>query len=133
MNLPNISATLDGFLATLVGLPDVEWQNVPYTPKPNEAYIRPIVITLSDNEIDVGQQGSRFCKGYYKIEIYTPANRGKKPLHDLQTKLSEHFGRNKLIERNGTEVRTRRIDIGRPVYADGWEMSVFYVYFSNIY
>jgi len=97
-----IQAALDARLAGLSGLPPVAWENVNYEPTEGDAWIRPTNLPSGAQSVGIATGQSIRTRGFYQIDIFTPAGNGPGAALTLADQIADHFSYGLRLTRGGS-------------------------------
>lgn len=114
----NIELALHTRLATLSGLPAVEWPNTAYTPTENTQFLRPTILPASSKlETLTGQEAHI---GIYQVDVFVPLEKGVAALHTLLDGIATLFKSNKTMTAGGDTVFVQAVSRGRAQRQESW-------------
>lgn len=77
-------------------LPQVAWENRPFTPT-QVPYLQPTLIPAESFQSEIGVNGMNRYSGIYQISIFVPAGQGTAAIDLLRDTLIDHFCRGTII------------------------------------
>lgn len=90
MNTTTLQNTLNARLAALTGLPDVAWQNQPYTPTNGTEYLRPTLLPANNDPATLSW--TETMTGVYQVDVFMPSSiRGPAAALTRAEDIAEHF------------------------------------------
>lgn len=87
--LRQVSSKLDQRLVEMTDLPPVAWPNVAFTPNSEELYLS--VMNMPADGVMYSMERFQNTPGVYRINIYSPANRGPALAEEMGDKIAAHF------------------------------------------
>jgi hypothetical protein len=123
----DIRAALTAQLKTMPGLPDVAWENMPYTPVVGTPYLTPVILWAEGSQAELGVTGSNWERGIYQIACNYPPNQGSGALNAMLGKIRERFKRGTRLTYNGLTVTIRKVYPG----PNGIISIAFYCFAAN--
>ncbi|MEI6207297.1 MAG: phage tail terminator-like protein [Desulfuromonadales bacterium] len=80
-------------LQAFAGLPNVAWENVPFTPATGAPYLQPVLLPGEPTQAEIGVNGLNRHTGIYQISVFAPTGTGISALNTLVGNLCDHFKR----------------------------------------
>ena len=111
-----IRAALDVKLASVSGLPDVVFANVPYQESPDTAFITANLTPVSRRPAVVGYNPQQEYRGLYSIVICTPENQGVGTAYSYADIIAEAFDATTDISYSGEVVSVDYSEVGTSYY-----------------
>lgn len=91
MSYKNIRIALEGKLSGISGLPDINWENLNYTPSTGSSWIRARVLPVTRVPAHRGPQPQMRYSGIYELIVYTPSNQSPAESEDICETLINNF------------------------------------------
>ena len=129
----DIRAALTTQLSTMVGVPDVAWENNSYTPVANRPYLIPTILWAESTVAEIGTNGANRESGIYQITCIYPPNGGLNPIHTMLGKLRDRFKRGTQMAYNGIIVTVRKCSLNpHTIDASGIRQPISISFFTTI-
>lgn len=111
-----IRGALDSKLASVSGLPDVAYANIPYQEDPNTPFIRANLTPVSRRPEVIGYNPSQKYQGLYSIVICVPENQGAGTAYTYADTIVNAFDATTDISFGGEVVSVDYSEVGTPYY-----------------
>lgn len=131
MSLANIRAALEIRLQSLGPL-RTAWENVQFTPIPNEPYQKANLLPAQTQNPALGSS-LKHETGVFQVTLYYPANKGVGDALARAQAIRDHFPRGLTLTQSGTTVtiqRTPSLGAGTPD-GDRWVVPITIQYYAN--
>ena len=115
----DIQAALDTRLSTVVGLPEVAWDNTLFKPFKGTTFIRPVVLSAASTmeTIDVRLQSN---PGVYQIDVFVDTEKGTASFNTLVDTIFDHFKATNTLTEGTTEVWLQAISRSPAIRDESW-------------
>lgn len=104
----DIREALTTHLEGMADLPEVAWENMPYTPTTHVPYLAPSVMWAEPTQAEFGTNGMNHERGIYQIACVYPEGQGTEQLNLMMGKLKVRFKRGTTLQANGLTVIVRK-------------------------
>lgn len=105
----DISAALDDHLNSMVGLPDVAWENAAYEPTHGELYLRPTLLPAETYGATMGVSGTDEHQGIYQVDIFSSLGAGKFQAIGMADTIADRFKPATELTYNSRLIRIIRV------------------------
>ena len=99
-----IRAALESHLSTVVDLPEIAYENVPYNPTTGTSYIQPMYFPVTRRPAVRGRNPQQRYDCLFAINCYAPEGNGPSAADTLAKNVLEAFEATTSITLNGTTV-----------------------------
>ncbi len=114
----NISNALDSRLSLLVGIPDVAWPNVEYSPSESVGYLR--VTNLPNTTVTSDQGFVERHGGIYQVDVVYPTGNGRSAAETLADSVADHFSSSRSLSSGGDTITIRAVSRGTGQQDGAW-------------
>lgn len=112
--LREVTAALDGHLATMSGLPDVAWHNISFEPDSSAIHLQVSMLPADGTLYSITHQQD--TPGIYQVSVAAPVGDGPGAAQEMADKVRDHFASNRLI--NGVHIEA--INFGPAQIEEQW-------------
>jgi hypothetical protein len=91
MSYKDIRVALESTLNSISGLPDINWENINFTPQTGQSWIRARVLPQTRQPAQRGPSPQMRYTGIYELLVYTPANQSPQEAENICEVLINNF------------------------------------------
>lgn len=128
-----VQFALDKILSNVVSDFDIAYPNVRYTPSPDKAFVRPLLVTGAHIDDTLNRQGHRKQNFMYMLDVYTPLNIGTLQNKNIVDAITSSFTRGLQIDTDNTKSEVLKLEPAFQIREDDHWRFTFYIYISTIY
>jgi len=116
----NIGYALDYQLKNMGSVPPIAWENKIYKPIKGTLYLRATNMTGDATQAGLGDSGEDENLGVYQVDVFAPADKGKKAALQMADLVANRFKRGTDLTYSGTTVRISSVNREAALTVDGW-------------
>jgi hypothetical protein len=87
----DIRATFEVNLSSVVGIPDIAWENVSFNPTTASSYVQPRMVPTVREPAARGLNPQVYYQGYFLVNCYVPEGNGPSAADDLADSILNAF------------------------------------------
>lgn len=114
----DIQAAFDQRLESTVGLPNVAWENIAFTPVAGTSFVRPTLITGASTTATLA--GLQSNVGVYSVDVFVESEKGPAALNTLVDSIYDHFKAVSSITEGTTIVGVQGITRTPTIRDEAW-------------
>ena len=103
----NIRVVMETTLSNIVGIPDIAWENLTFTPTTTESFVKPRLIPTIRRPAVQGSNPQMYYQGIYRVDCFVPEGLGPAAADDLADLVIEAFEAATDLSVSGTIVSIR--------------------------
>jgi hypothetical protein len=112
---------------TTIGMENVQWGNMEYTPVTGVPYIAGNFVPASSAPVGVGQESLIREIGFYQLSVAVPGGDGKALIKSIIAELHQYFKQGLVLALDGVEVRIQRFRIFNAFSSPDWYVQILRV------
>ena len=128
-----VQFALDNILSNIVSDFDIVYPNVRYTPSPDKAFVRPLLVTGAQIDDTLNRQGHRKQNFMYMLDVYTPLNIGTLQNKNIVDAITSSFTRGLQIDTANSKTEVLKLEPAFQIREDEHWRFTFSIYISTIY
>lgn len=118
----DIRTVLETTLSNVVGIPDIAWENVQYSPTTGSSFVRPQMMPTIREPAVRGLNPQQYYQGLFRVTCFVPDNAGPGAADDLADKVIDAFEATTDLTVSGTTVSIRYAEREAGQSMDNWYM-----------